>query len=84
MKLYNYLSATLSLYNPGGHSNIKWITLPKAGAFKENTVSKNDRSLGEKPNLAQNLGALGENVAFDLSVSALKAGIKTNRRKWQK
>ena len=32
-------------------------------------------SLREKPNLGLKLGALGENVTFDLSVSALKAGI---------
>ena len=51
------------------------LTLPKAEAFGENTVSKNERSLGEKPNFGSKLGALGENVTFDLSVSPLKAGI---------
>ena len=31
--------------------------------------------MGEKPNLGSKLGALGENITFDLSVSALKAEI---------
>ena len=30
------------------------LTLPKAGAFSENTVSKNEESLGEKPNFGSN------------------------------
>ena len=51
------------------------LTLPKAGAFGESTISKNEGSLGEKPNFGSKLGALDENVTFDLSVSALKAGI---------
>ena len=51
------------------------LTLPEAGAFSENTVSKYEGSLGEKPNFGSKLGALGENVTFDLSVNALKAGI---------
>ena len=38
------------------------LTLSKAGEFCENTNSKNE-------------GSLGENVTFDLSVSALKARI---------
>ena len=44
------------------------LTLPKAGAFGENTVSKNEGSLGEKPNL-------GKTVTFDLPVSVLIAEI---------
>ena len=40
------------------------LTLPKAGAFGENTISKNEGSLGEKPNFGSKLGALGENVTF--------------------
>ena len=51
------------------------LTLPKAGAFGENTISKKEGSLDEKPNFDSKLGALGENVTFDLSVNALKAGI---------
>ena len=51
------------------------LTLPKAVAFGENTISKNEGLLGEKPNFGSKLGALGEDVTFDLSVSALKAGI---------
>ena len=35
------------------------LTLPKAGAFGENTVSKNDRSLGEKPNFGSKSGGIG-------------------------
>ena len=36
------------------------LTLPKAGAFGENTVSKNEGSLSEKPNLGSNkLGGIG-------------------------
>ena len=35
------------------------LTIPKAGAFGENTVSKNDRSLGEKPNFGSKLGGIG-------------------------
>ena len=50
------------------------LTLPKAGAFGENSL-KNEGSLGKKPNFGSKLGALGENVTCDLSVSALKAGI---------
>ena len=34
------------------------LTLPKAGAFGENTDSKNDRSLGEKPNFGSKLGGI--------------------------
>ena len=36
---------------------------------------KNEGLLGEKPNFGSKLGALSENVTFDLSVSALKAEI---------
>ena len=32
------------------------LTLPKAGAFGENTVSKNEGSLGEKPNFGLKWG----------------------------
>ena len=35
------------------------LTLPKAGAFSENTVSKNEESLGEKPNFGSKLGGIG-------------------------
>ena len=35
------------------------LTLPKAGAFRENTVSKNEGSLGEKPNFGSKLGGIG-------------------------
>ena len=49
------------------------LTLSKAGAFCENTVSKNEGSLGE-PNFGSKLGH------FDLSVSASKAGICNNKK----
>ena len=51
------------------------LTLPKAGAFGENSISKHEGSLGVKPYFGSILEALVENVTFDLSVSALKAGI---------
>ena len=51
------------------------VTLPKAWAFGENTISKNERSLGEKPNFGSKLGCIGLECYFDLSVSALKSGI---------
>ena len=35
------------------------LTLPKAGAFGENTISKNEGSLGEKPNFCSKLGNIG-------------------------
>ena len=35
------------------------LTLPKAGAFGENTVSKNEGSLGEKPNFGSKFGGIG-------------------------
>ena len=35
------------------------LTLPKAGAFGENTISKNEGSLGEKPNCGSKLGVIG-------------------------
>ena len=35
------------------------LTLPKAGAFGENTVSKNEGSLGEKPIFGSKLGGIG-------------------------
>ena len=34
------------------------LTLPKAGAFGENTVSKNEGSLDEKPNFGSKLGGI--------------------------
>ena len=52
------------------------LTLPKAGAFGENTVSKNKGSLDEKPNFGSKLGGM---LLFHLSVSALKAGICTKK-----
>ena len=40
------------------------LTLPKAGAFGENTVSKYEGSLGENPNFGSKLGgALGDSSA---------------------
>ena len=36
---------------------------------------KNDGSFGEKPNFGSKLGGIGWECYFDLSVSALKAGI---------
>ena len=35
------------------------LTLPKAGAFGENTISKNEGSLGEKPNFGSKLEGIG-------------------------
>ena len=35
------------------------LTLPKAGAFGENTVSKNEGSLGETPKFGSKLGGIG-------------------------
>ena len=35
------------------------LTLPKAGAFGENTVAKNEGSLGEKTNFGSKLGDIG-------------------------
>ena len=35
------------------------LTLPKALAFSENRVSKNEGSLGEKPNCGSKLGGIG-------------------------
>ena len=42
------------------------LTLPKAGAFGENTVSKNEGSLGpgEKPNFGSKLGGIGWECYF--------------------
>ena len=40
------------------------LTLPKAGAFGENTVSKNEGSLGEKPNFGLKLGGIGWECYF--------------------
>ena len=34
-------------------------TLPKVGAFGENTISKNEGSVGEKPNFGSKLGGIG-------------------------
>ena len=62
-----------------GHSNIKWmgvrLTLPKAGAFSENTVSKNEGSLGETPNIGSNLGGNGCEYYFWSFSEHFKAGI---------
>ena len=63
-------SEKFSCYAPGVR-----LTPPKAGAFGENTISKTEGSLGEKPNFGSKLGALGENVTFVLSVTTLEAGI---------
>ena len=35
------------------------LTLPKAGAFGENTVSKYEGSLGEKPNFGSKIWGIG-------------------------
>ena len=35
------------------------LTLSKAGAFGENTISKIEGSLGEKPNFGSKLGGVG-------------------------
>ena len=40
------------------------LTLPKAGAFGENKVSKNEGSLGEKPNFGSKLGGIGWECYF--------------------
>ena len=40
------------------------LTLPKAGVFGENTVSKNEGSLGEKPNFGSKLGGIGWECYF--------------------
>ena len=40
------------------------LTLPKAGAFGENTISKNEGSLGEKPNFGSKLGGIGWECYF--------------------
>ena len=40
------------------------LTLPKAAAFGENTVSKNEGSLGEKPNFGLKSGGIGWECYF--------------------
>ena len=40
------------------------LTLQKAGAFSENTISKNEGSLGEKPNFGSKLGGIGWECYF--------------------
>ena len=40
------------------------LTLPKAGAFGENTVSENEGPLGEKPNFGSKLGGIGWECYF--------------------
>ena len=35
------------------------LTLPRAGAFGEDTISKNEGSLGERPNFGSKLGDIG-------------------------
>ena len=40
------------------------LTLPKAGAFSENTVSKNEGSLGEMPNFGSKLGGIWRECYF--------------------
>ena len=35
------------------------LTLPKARAFGENTISKNEGSFSEKPNFSSKLGGIG-------------------------
>ena len=50
---------------PGGGGTLQYqmntgvmLTLPKAGAFGENTISKNEGSLSEKPNFGSKLGSI--------------------------
>ena len=40
------------------------LTLPKAGAFGENIISKNEGSLGEKPNFGPKVGGIGWECYF--------------------
>ena len=40
------------------------LTLPKAGAFAENTASKNEGTFGEKPNFGSKLGGIGWECYF--------------------
>ena len=40
------------------------LTLLKAGAFSENTISKHEGSLGEKPNFSSKLGDIGWECYF--------------------
>ena len=66
------------------------LTLPKAGTFGENTVSKNEGSLGEKPNFGSKLGGIGWECYFwSFSQRFKSRGLQQqqqqqNRRKWQK
>ena len=40
------------------------LTLPKAGTFGENAISKNEGSLNEKPNFGSKLGGIGWECYF--------------------
>ena len=58
-------------FAPGGWGALQYqmdmgvrLTLPKAGAFGENTISKNEGSLGEKPNCGSKLGGIGWKCYF--------------------
>ena len=72
-EIFNHSRPAKDEICPGGVLQYQMDTGVKlALPFGENTISKNE-------------GALGENVTFDISVSALKAGIwRKNCRKWQK
>ena len=60
--IYTYWS-----FGGGGHSNYNGYgckTHTKAGTFGENTVSKNEGSLGEKPNFGSKLRGIGWECYF--------------------
>ena len=70
---YSYLQTWLWEQSemPGGGGAIQYqmdtdvrLTLPKAGAFGENTISKNEGPLGEKPNFGSKLGGIGWEYYF--------------------
>ena len=58
----------------------------KGWAFGENTVSKNDRPLGEKPNFGSKLGGIGwECYSWSFSEHFKSRNLKKkNHRKWHK
>ena len=58
-----------------------WLTLPKAGAFGENTVSKSGGSLGEKPNFGSKLGGIRWE-SFSECFKSKKWGCHWNGEKW--
>ena len=63
------------------------LILPKAGAFGETTVSKNEGSLGEKPNLGSKLVGIGWECyfwSFSERFKSRNLQQQKKRRKWQK